>query len=141
MPAKLTKEKKKELKATYASELEILQGMGFKNTSYCIQLLQKKKGDVNVVVNELLINPGPDEESSDEEIEESKIIEKEGEFKLDFDQIVKISASQNGKRFFFLKSLKSKGYNPLERTSHTSTLYNGYLYSFGGGKSCLFFFF
>eukprot|EP01080_Neovahlkampfia_damariscottae_P003694 gene3694-6508_t len=120
MPQKLTKQKKKELKTKYASELEILQGMGFTNTSYCIQLLQKKQGDINVVANELLMNPGPDEESSDDEIEESKIIEKEGEFKLDFDQIVKISDTKNG------------AHKPADRFMHTSTISGENLYCYGG---------
>jgi hypothetical protein len=100
MPQKLTKEKKKELKLKYASELEILQGMGFMNTNHCIQLLQKKKGDVNVVVNELLVDPGPQEEEEEDDIEEIKI-EKEEEFKLEFDQVVKIPVAKGGTNFFF----------------------------------------
>jgi hypothetical protein len=100
MPQKLTKEKKKELKLKYASELEILQGMGFMNTNYCIQLLQKKKGDVNVVVNELLVDPGPQEEEEEDEIDEIKI-EKEAEFNLEFDQVVKIPVAKEGTKIYF----------------------------------------
>jgi N-acetylneuraminic acid mutarotase len=52
----------KELKAKYKEELSQIKNMGFSNETYILNSLNVCKGDVEAVVNYLLLNPPPPEE-------------------------------------------------------------------------------
>jgi N-acetylneuraminic acid mutarotase len=52
----------KELKAKYKDELSQIKNMGFSNETYILNSLNVCKGDVEAVVNYLLLNPPPPEE-------------------------------------------------------------------------------